>query len=61
MKLQSLNGAWRLRIPGSAFPETAARVPGSVYYGSLTFRQSCWPATGSGSAATDWTPWRPSR
>ena len=36
MKLQSLNGAWRLRIPGSAFPETAARVPGSVYHDLLT-------------------------
>ena len=29
--LRTLNGAWRLEIPGSAFPEIAAEVPGSVY------------------------------
>ena len=31
MELQTLNGAWKLNIPGSAFPETPACVPGSVY------------------------------
>ena len=36
MKIQSLNGAWRLSIPGSAFPETEATVPGSVYHDLLT-------------------------
>ena len=36
MKPQTLNGAWRLRIPGSGFPETAASVPGSVYHDLLT-------------------------
>jgi len=36
MKQQTLNGAWRLRIPGSEFPETAATVPGSVYHDLLT-------------------------
>ena len=33
---QSLGGAWRLLIPGSSFPETAANVPGSVYHDLLT-------------------------
>ena len=32
---QSLGGAWRLSIPGSGFPETAANVPGSVYHDLL--------------------------
>ncbi len=36
MKLQSLNGAWTLEIPGSAFPETKATVPGSVYHDLLS-------------------------
>lgn len=36
MKIHSLNGAWRLLIPGSAFPETEAAVPGSVYHDLLT-------------------------
>lgn len=36
MKKQSLNGAWTLVIPGSGFPETAAKVPGSVYHDLLT-------------------------
>ncbi len=36
MEQQTLNGAWRLRIPGSRFPETAASVPGSVYHDLLT-------------------------
>ena len=36
MKQQSLNGAWRLSIPGSGFPETSASVPGSVYHDLLT-------------------------
>jgi len=35
MKQQSLNGTWTLSIPGSAFPETAATVPGSVYHDLL--------------------------
>ena len=35
MKQLSLNGAWTLIIPGSAFPETAATVPGSVYHDLL--------------------------
>ena len=35
MKKQSLNGAWILDIPGSAFPETKASVPGSVYHDLL--------------------------
>ena len=35
MKQQSLNGIWTLSIPGSAFPETAATVPGSVYHDLL--------------------------
>ena len=33
---QSLGGAWRLLIPESSFPETAANVPGSVYHDLLT-------------------------
>ena len=36
MKKQSLNGKWTLDIPGSAFPETEATVPGSVYHDLLS-------------------------
>ena len=36
MKKQTLNGRWTLNIPGSAFPETGATVPGSVYHDLLT-------------------------
>lgn len=36
MKKQSLNGAWTLEIPGSAFGSVPARVPGSVYHDLLT-------------------------
>ena len=36
MKKQSLNGAWTLDIPGSAFESVPARVPGSVYHDLLT-------------------------
>ena len=36
MKTITLNGAWTLNIPGSAFPETKAAVPGSVYHDLLT-------------------------
>ena len=36
MKQLTLNGAWRLSIPGSSFPDTAANVPGSVYHDLLT-------------------------
>ena len=35
MKKQTLNGEWTLSIPGSAFPETPAAVPGSVYHDLL--------------------------
>ena len=35
MKRLSLNGAWLLDIPGSAFPRTEAAVPGSVYHDLL--------------------------
>ena len=35
MKKQSLNGAWTLDIPGSAFESVPARVPGSVYHDLL--------------------------
>ncbi len=35
MKRQTLNGKWTLQIPGSAFPETEAAVPGSVYHDLL--------------------------
>ena len=31
----TLNGEWKLEIPGSAFPETKAAVPGSVYHDLL--------------------------
>ncbi len=31
-RLQTLNGEWTLEIPGSSFPKTEARVPGSVYH-----------------------------
>ena len=35
MKKVSLNGEWKLTIPGSVFPETKATVPGSVYHDLL--------------------------
>ena len=36
MKKLSLNGAWTLEIPGSAFGPVPAQVPGSVYHDLLT-------------------------
>lgn len=36
MKKQSLNGAWTLEIPGTAFGSVPAMVPGSVYHDLLT-------------------------
>ena len=36
MKQLSLNGEWKLNIPGSTYPETKASVPGSVYNDLLT-------------------------
>ena len=39
MKKLSLNGAWVLDIPGSAFPRIHATVPGSVYHDLLTAGQ----------------------
>ena len=36
MKTISLNGAWTLEIPGSAFGAVPASVPGSVYHDLLT-------------------------
>ena len=36
MKKISLNGSWKLVIPGSSFPEIPASVPGSVYHDLLT-------------------------
>ena len=36
MKKMSLNGAWTLEIPGSAFGPVSASVPGSVYHDLLT-------------------------
>ena len=36
LKKLTLNGTWTLKIPGSAFPETKAQVPGSVYHDLLT-------------------------
>ena len=35
MKKQSLNGAWTLEIPGTAFGPVPAQVPGSVYHDLL--------------------------
>ena len=35
MKKQSLNGAWTLDIPGTAFGPVPAQVPGSVYHDLL--------------------------
>ena len=35
MKKQSLNGAWTLEIPGTAFGRVPAQVPGSVYHDLL--------------------------
>lgn len=32
MKQLSLNGAWTLEIPGTAFGPIPAQVPGSVYH-----------------------------
>lgn len=39
MKTQSLNGTWKLDIPGSPFPQVSATVPGSVYHDLLTAGQ----------------------
>ena len=39
MRTISLNGAWELEIPGSAFPVVPATVPGSVYHDLLTAGQ----------------------
>lgn len=39
MQKISLNGAWVLDIPGSAFPRIPASVPGSVYHDLLTAGQ----------------------
>ena len=39
MEKLTLNGAWTLDIPGSAFPQIPAAVPGSV-------SASCVPASG---------------
>ena len=36
METLTLNGAWILDIPGSAFPRVNATVPGSVYHDLLT-------------------------
>ena len=36
MVCQSLNGAWLLQIPGTAFGTVPAQVPGSVYHDLLT-------------------------
>ena len=36
MKTLSLNGSWKLTIPGSEFPVVPATVPGSVYHDLLT-------------------------
>ena len=36
MKTLSLNGAWTLEIPGSAFGRVPAEVPGSVYHDLLS-------------------------
>ena len=39
MNIFTLNGAWVLDIPGSAFPRVSATVPGSVYHDLLTAGQ----------------------
>ena len=39
MEKLTLNGAWALDIPGSAFPRVPATVPGSVYHDLLTAGQ----------------------
>ena len=39
MEVFTLNGAWVLDIPGSAFPRVSATVPGSVYHDLLTAGQ----------------------
>ena len=39
MEKLTLNGAWTLDIPGSAFPQIPATVPGSVYHDLLTAGQ----------------------
>lgn len=39
METLTLNGAWTLDIPGSAFPRVNATVPGSVYHDLLTAGQ----------------------
>ena len=39
MEKLTLNGAWTLDIPGSAFPQIPAAVPGSVYHDLLTAGQ----------------------
>ena len=36
MQKQSLNGTWKLEIPGGEFPVIPATVPGSVYHDLLT-------------------------
>ena len=36
---QTLNGTWKLSIPGSPFSETTANVPGSVYHDLLSAGQ----------------------
>lgn len=35
MQIQTLNGTWKLHIPGTEFPEISAEVPGSVYHDLL--------------------------